>query len=239
MTQIDLTFLKLGGSLITVKAAPRVPRTDVLERIAAEIAETLSAVPAPGLLIGHGSGSFGHVPAAAHGTRGGVSDPAGWGGFVEVWRAAGDLNHMVVRALQDAGIQAIGFPPSAVVTAEAGEIATWDTLPIRAALAAGLIPVVYGDVAFDRVIGGTILSTEKLFAHLVPVLNPVRILIAGIEAGVWVDYPQRSDLIPVIDPGLAKDRWAGIRGAEDPDVTGGMRAKVASMLNLVAENPQL
>ncbi|HUF39020.1 MAG TPA: hypothetical protein VMN57_10895, partial [Anaerolineales bacterium] len=47
------------------------------------------------------------------------------------------------------------------------------------------------------------------------------------------------DLIPVIDPGLAKDRWAGIRGAEDPDVTGGMRAKVASMLNLVAENPQL
>jgi isopentenyl phosphate kinase len=239
MTPSPTTFLKLGGSLITDKSEPRTVRQDVLDGIASEIAEWLEGRTHPGLLIGHGSGSFGHFPASEHGTRTGVRTPDQWIGFAAVWAAAAELNHLVTTALQAAGIPAMSFPASAAAHAENGRIRTWDTGPIRAALAAGLVPVVYGDVAFDLAIGGTILSTEDLFTHLAAGFEPDRILIAGIEEGVWVDYPQRTDLIPVIDPSAPGSRWGSAGAADDPDVTGGMRGKVAAMIALVERMPRL
>lgn len=44
------------------------------------------------VVVGHGSGSFGHVAAAKHGTIDGVSGEARWMGFCEVSDAAARLN---------------------------------------------------------------------------------------------------------------------------------------------------
>ena len=162
----QLVFLKLGGSLITDKSAARTPRPEVLSRLAQEIAGARQANPALRLLLGHGSGSFGHVPARQYGTRQGVRSPGQWRGFAEVWREANALNRLVVDALYAAGIPVVAFPPSASVTACDGRLAAWDIAPLRAALAAGLLPVVQGDAIFDTALGGTILSTEEVFIHL-------------------------------------------------------------------------
>ena len=51
-----LTFLKLGGSLITDKTHPRTPRPESLARLASEIAAALGEDPALALILGHGSG---------------------------------------------------------------------------------------------------------------------------------------------------------------------------------------
>ncbi len=61
-----------------------------------------------------------------------------------------------------------------------------------------MLPVVHGDVAFDEALGGTILSTEDVFAFLAEHLSPTRILLAGIEAGVWEDFPARTKLVKQI-----------------------------------------
>ena len=140
------------------------------------------------------------MPAQKYGTRQGVHTPAEWLGFVEVWREAVALNRLVMDALASAGIPAVAFPPSAAVIAAGGQVDTWDLSPLSAALEAGLLPVIYGDVVFDQALGGTILSTEDLFTHLVPRLRPTRILLAGLEAGVWADYPACTRLIPEITP---------------------------------------
>ena len=58
-----LTFLKLGGSLITDKDSPHTARPEILRRLAEEIAAARQHNPAMQLIIGHGSGSFGHMPA--------------------------------------------------------------------------------------------------------------------------------------------------------------------------------
>ena len=68
------------------------------------------------------------------------------------------------------------------------------------ALAAGLVPLVYGDVIFDRKRGGIILSTEELFDYLARVMKPEEILLAGMEEGVWKDFPVCSTLIQQITP---------------------------------------
>ncbi len=235
----DLQFLKLGGSLITDKARPHTLRGDVLKRLAAEIASACTRRPDLRLLLGHGSGSFGHVPASRYGTRLGVSTPEGWRGFGEVWMEASALNRLVVEALVAAGLHPVAFPPSAGVTARAGRVVSWDLSPLKLALQNGLLPVVYGDVAFDLSLGGTILSTEDLFVYLARELHPQRVLIAGIEEGVWADYPARARLVGEITPASYVELAASLGGSAATDVTGGMASKVKQLLALVQAVPGL
>jgi isopentenyl phosphate kinase len=234
-----LTFLKLGGSLITDKARPHTPRRALIARLAEEIAATHRNQPGLHLLLGHGSGSFGHVPAQRYGTRRGVYSPQEWQGFMEVWREAAALNHLVMDALGAAGLPALAFPPSAMLIARDGQVAAWELSPLRRALDAGLLPVVYGDVVFDTLRGGTIFSTEDLFAYLTPILHPERILLAGLEAGVWQDFPACTHLIPEISPTNYPQITAGLGGSTAADVTGGMASKVRQALELVQCVPGL
>jgi isopentenyl phosphate kinase len=250
----DLTLLKLGGSLITDKGQPYTPQPDVLARLAAEIARSMDAAPGMQLIIGHGSGSFGHTPAKEYRTREGsplrlppnVRHLGGekeggryWRGFAEVWFQASALNRLVMAALHDAAVPAIALAPVAAVTAHHGKLARWDLTQLTAALAAGLVPVVYGDVVFDTARGGTILSTEDLFEHLARELRPARVLLAGLESGVWADFPHRKLRVERITPGSIEEIRRGVRGSDGADVTGGMESKVRQMLALVQEIPEL
>jgi isopentenyl phosphate kinase len=231
----ELVFLKLGGSMITYKDKPSSVRAEMLEQAAGELAAARAASPDLRLLLGHGSGSFGHYPAKQHGTRNGVHTDADWGGFVEVWKQAATLNRLVMDALAKAGVRAMAFPPSASATANDGRIASWSLQPISAALSAGIVPVVFGDVAFDTVRNGTILSTEDLFVHLANALKPARILLAGDEQGVLGNYESDPVLIPHITPSSFAALADAVSGAVAPDVTGGMAGKVQAMLALVSE----
>lgn len=233
----DLVFLKLGGSLITEKDKVAAPRLDVLTRLANEIAAARAAQPVMQLLLGHGSGSFGHVPAKKHNTRAGVQGAQQWLGFAEVRQQAASLNHLVMEALLAAGLSAIVYPPSKQVRTHDRRVKTWDIEPIRAALNASQLPVVYGDAVYDNKRGGTIISTEELFLYLARALQPVRILLAGDEDGVYEDYPQRKKMVAKITPANVADYAKRLSGGMGADVTGGMAGKVAVMLDLIKQLP--
>ncbi len=232
-----LIFLKLGGSLITDKAHPHTHLPSVLNRVAEEIAAAWEQQPDLRLVIGHGSGSFGHIPGKKYGTRQGVRTERDWVGFAEVWSEARALNQLVIEALQGVSLPVIAFPPSGSILACNGQPLEWDSRPIFAALQHRLLPLVNGDVVFDTQLGGTILSTEDVFLSLAHTLHPQRILLAGVEEGVWADFPRRSHLAREITstsyPQLAKV----LEGSQAVDVTGGMLAKVRSMLELIQQEP--
>jgi isopentenyl phosphate kinase len=235
----DLVFLKLGGSLITEKSRAHTARLDTITRLVQEIAAARQANPDLRLLLGHGSGSFGHVAAHRYATRQGVRTPEQWRGFTEVWKAAAALDHLVVDALHAVGLPAVALPASAAVMAHDGQVSRWDIIPLASALGAGLLPVIYGDVIFDEVRGGTILSTEELFDYLAPRLEPQRILLAGLEPGVWADYPACSQLVGEITPQNYAGIAASVSGSAATDVTGGMASKLSQALNLVIQHPGL
>jgi len=232
-----MIFLKLGGSLITDKASPETPRLDVLRRVAAEIAEARAARPEMRLLVGHGSGSYGHQAASRHKTHLGASTPAEWIGFAEVWRVANLLNRLVVDALVGAGLRALSFPPSASAITQAGEIVELSTEPIAHALAAGLMPVVAGDVAFDRQRGSTIVSTERVFARLAQTLRPTHLLLAGVDPGVYADFPANTRVFETLRQ--ADLQPATITGSAATDVTGGMADKVQHAFAMARAVPGL
>jgi isopentenyl phosphate kinase len=249
----ELIFLKLGGSLITDKTQAYTPRLDIIEDVALQISTTLQNNPYLRLVIGHGSGSFGHVAASEYHTREGFVPRASplihrerdkteenyWKGFAEVWYQASALNRFVMKALNKTNVPSIALPPSANVIASDGQVSIWETTTIRMALAAGLVPVIFGDVTFDEVRGGTILSTEDLFGFLARALNPERILLAGLESAVWEDFPARTRKLATITPQSFSEISQGVGKAAGADVTGGMEAKVVQMLELVRQNPQL
>jgi len=234
-----IIFLKLGGSLITDKTQAGTPRLDVITRLADEIQAALLNMKDYSLVLGHGSGSFGHVTAKKYDTRKGVKSAKAWRGFTEVGYQAASLNHIVMGALQATGLAALTFSPSGTVIAQNGQVKSWNLNAIRCALIAGIIPVVYGDIVFDTSLGGTILSTEDIFLHLAKELHPQHILLAGIDKGVWADYPKCTEIIPSITHENWKKLTANISGSAATDVTGGMASKVRQMLILVRENPEL
>ena len=231
----NLLFVKLGGSLITDKSKPRTARLDVITQLAKEIKTVKTKFPEIKMVLGHGSGSFGHMPAKKYGTRQGVNSPDDWSGFAEVWYEANLLNRIVIDALCAEDLAGISFPVSGGATANNGEITAWNLAPLKASLENGLLPVVFGDVVFDEVRGGTILSTEDIFAYLTKQLHPQRILLAGIDEGVWEDFPACTQLIPKITVENWEKTAASLGGSAATDVTGGMASKVRGMLDLTKE----
>jgi len=249
----EIIYLKLGGSLITDKDKPSTPRLNKLTDLALEIKAALHANPDLVMILGHGSGSFGHPTAKKYGTREGIAalrqSGAGkidagkeseyWKGFAEVRFQAAELTRHVMQTLLEAGVPAIPFSPSASMVSENRRVTAHNFTAIRKALDVNILPVVHGDVAFDEALGGTILSTEDVFAFLAHHLPPARILLAGIEAGVWADFPHRTRLVKHIQLADHNQLRAGIGGSVSTDVTGGMKAKVDEMLGLIGRNKGL
>ena len=228
-----LTLLKLGGSLITDKHQKATLRPDVLQRIAQEIAHARQEKPFP-LLIGHGSGSFGHYEAKHYQTIKGVHSAEDWQGFARVATIAAELNFHVAAALQNVGLPVMRFQPSASAIAKDGTIETMALKPIETALEHGIVPLVYGDVALDSLRGGTIISTETVFSYLVKALPVSRILLLGEVDGVWDEQKQ---IIPSITPANFPEIQEALGGSGGVDVTGGMETKVSDMLELAQSAP--
>ncbi len=197
--------------------------------------------------MGHGSGSFGHYAVKEHAAH--LLSPhfqgkwgeteGGWRGFAEVWYRASQLNRYVIEALHEARIPAMAIQPSASIVSNNGVIENWDLSSLELALNAGIVPVIYGDMAFDSVKGGVVLSTENLMFYLAHRLKPKRILLAGIEAAVWVDFPARQQRVEKMTPSSYKEVANKVGGSHGVDVTGGMKSKVEEMLSLVEQIPSL
>ncbi len=233
---MTLIFMKLGGSLITDKRAAEQFQAETMHRAAREIASARRQRPDLSLLIGHGSGSFGHVAARRYGTAVGVHTAAEWRGFAEVATIARRLNTLVIDALLEADLPIIGFQPSSSALSENGRIKHLETRPLIEALAHDLIPVIYGDVSFDSVRGGTIISTETEFFYLAEILQPAQIFLLGEEEGV---YDSSRMVIQKITPGNLHEFVPVLGGSGGTDVTGGMATKVRLMVELAGRMPGL
>ncbi|MBK6769248.1 MAG: hypothetical protein IPG72_09655 [Ardenticatenales bacterium] len=233
-------LLKLGGALLTDKDGIEAVRSDVLTRVAAEVAAWRADDPdgAP-LVIAHGSGSFAHVAARRTRFLDRPGDPAA---FAVVASSAARLHRHVVDALIEAGLPAIGVPGGALATLDAGRIIAVRSDLVGDLLAFGAVPVTYGDAALDRSRGGGIASTEPLLVALAEALGAARLVFATDVDGVYDRDPaadqaaRRYDRLSPGDPNLAALSLGGAR-AGATDVTGGMASKVGAALALVARRP--
>lgn len=239
---MSTVFLKLGGSLLTDKRQEECARLDVIQRLAQEIVAARRANARLRLVVGHGSGSFGHVYGRRYGTRNGVGTPEEWYGFAATADAAARLNRLVVHTLLDAGLPAWTIQPGATLRCRDGEIVSGRVDAVVDALEKGLLPVVHGDVALDSERGGTIVSTEEIFEWMLPQLKADRLVLAGEVDGIFTGDPQldaEAEPIMEINPESADMISDGLGGSHGVDVTGGMQTKVRHAVRMVRNNPGL
>jgi isopentenyl phosphate kinase len=230
-----VTLVKLGGSLLTDKTVAEAARPEVIARLAAEIAAARPRL-AGGLVVGHGSGSFGHVAAKRHGLASGLHRADQLPGVSLTQERAAALHWQVTAALAAAGLCPFSFAPSSSLVAAAGRPRTLALEALGLALGRGLLPVVYGDIVLDREWGVSICSTERLFELLCRDLpahgfHVARILWLGETDGV---YDAAGRTLPRLAAGDLAELRGVVGGAAGTDVTGGMLHRVESALGLAA-----
>jgi isopentenyl phosphate kinase len=223
-----VVFLKLGGSLITDKARPGVARHAVLRRLAREVAAIANGARGARVLLGHGSGSYGHPAAAGGGLTPGADARGRLDAISRTQHAAAGLHHLVIAALQDAGARPFSFAPSSFLSSSGGRVSGRFTGPIFSALNRGLLPVVYGDVVLDDARGAVVLSTEALFLLLAKEAAARRIL---VSRAVWLGetdgvHDSEGITIETLTPSQATRVARRVNGASGIDVTGGMALRL-------------
>jgi isopentenyl phosphate kinase len=229
----DLLLLKLGGSLITDKARPETPRREVIARLAGEIARAAREIPFH-VVVGHGSGSFGHVAARESGIATGLRSADQLPGVSRTQERAAALHRIVIEALLAAGALPFSIAPSSCLVADAGRPAAFAAEPLLLALDRGLLPVLYGDVVTDRSWGISICSTERLFEALAGTLRDQG---RTIRRALWLGetdglYDSEGRTVPTISAGDLDRAAAAIGAPAGTDVTGGMLHRVETALGL-------
>ena len=216
---MPLYFVKLGGSVITDTAKPD---TAKVNEIKAGIGENK-------MLLGHGSGSFGHVAVHKYGLEKGLSGQESAYGAALAHKTVHELNNIVIDVLTQNGINAIKFPPSAGGLTKNGRITSWNPANIISALNYGFVPVVFGDLFIDSVKGVHAASTEQVFEYLATKIRPNVVIAAGDIDGVFDSDPKinkDAKLIEHIDSSNIRQALKGTGGSLKIDVTGGMRTKL-------------
>ena len=234
-SQPTLLLLKLGGAIITDKERPMTVRSDVLRRLVQEVARARQELgPDVWLIIGHGSGSFAHVPAKRYGTMDGFQDADGRLGMAIVQDAAAQLNRIVVEEFLHAAVPAVSlYPSNTVVLKDRQVLADFPTVG-EAYLHQGLVPVTCGDVLVDTAQGCTIWSTEDVLAHWAKRALAARwrvLSVVHVTEVVGV-LDAQGNLAPTVTPASWPSIEKAITETKGVDVTGGMGKKLVESLSL-------
>lgn len=230
----DITFIKLGGSIITDKDIPMSLREKTLSRLVAEIAQARQENSEELFMVGHGQGSFAHVPATKYQTMQGFINDESVLGMAIVQDSAAGLNRLVVHEFLKHEVPAVSFYASNTISTLARKPDQFCADILWQYFSKGLFPVTCGDVLVDRKQGCTIWSTEEILAFLAreSIKKGLRVkrIIHVTEVDGFLD--QTSNLVKEITAQSWPEQKQALKSTKGFDVTGGMGLKVEESLSL-------
>ncbi len=229
-----VVLIKLGGSVITNKDIPLSLRKNVLTRLVQEIAYAREKYPEISFVVGHGHGSFAHVPASKYQTKQGFINDESVYGMTVVLDSVAQLNRTVIHEFLRADIPAAAVRPNNSLVTNNRQADTFFTDVFEQYLKAGVVPITCGDVLMDRAQGCTIWSTEEVlsfFAHkfqqrdweVQKVIHVTDVPGVMDEQGKTIERITQKDWV-VVEKALGQ--------AKGFDVTGGMVLKLQQSLQL-------
>jgi isopentenyl phosphate kinase len=234
LSEEEPTVLKIGGSVITDKNGELAARTEVINRLAEEIAKA----NVKNLIIVHGGGSFGHPAAQKYGIKDGLKDDQQKVGFAETHHVMTVLNGLVMDALVWHNVPAVSLAPSCCVVTEYGRIKNFDDTILKKLLEMGFTPVLYGDAALDEKLGFTVLSGDQIVSYLARKFGACKIVI-GVDVDGLCDADPKLTKNAKLYAHLTLRELEEMQGklgrSTAADVTGGMLGKVTELIPAVEQ----
>ncbi|XP_041468498.1 isopentenyl phosphate kinase-like [Lytechinus variegatus] len=223
-------IVKVGGSAITEKLELETINFDNLVKTA----ELLSKLKGKFILV-HGAGSFGHFQASEYGVSKGYTSLSSdeqlrvKEGFCRARLSVTKLNHMIVNALVEKGVPAVGFSPCGRWRMKGrGQVRSSDCEKVNELLEAGFLPVLHGDCVLDEDLGCTILSGDTIIQVLCEFFKPKRVVFLSDVEGVFTKPPTdpEAKLLPRIHVREDGSLATSITTRQlDHDVTGASRRR--------------
>lgn len=231
----NLILIKFGGSIITEKDKPMTLRRAVLKRLVSEVVKAKRENPDKYFLIGHGQGSFAHLPATKYKTMEGFINKNSVFGMAETQNVAYQLNRLIVAEFLKQKVPAISFYASNSVLTNNRKPLKSFLIVLEQYLLNGLVPITTGDVLADNKQGCTIWSAEEVLSFFTSQLNKNGWVIEKVIHVTEVDgvYDESHKVIPQINV----QNWQNYKqcvnsNTKGVDVTGGMLLKVCQSLEL-------
>src|SRR3972149_3516492 len=224
MSETKPVILKIGGSVITDKNGDLAAKTEVINRLAEEVAKA----NVKNLIVVHGGGSFGHPTAQKHGIKEGFKHDRQRIGFAETHHVMTVLNGLVMDAFVWHEIPAVSIAPSSCVITENGRIKQFEDAALRMMMKMEFTPVLYGDTTVDEKLGFTVLSGDQLVADLALKFNACKIVM-GVDTDGLYDVDPKTDKNAKLYSRLTLKELCTIQGKlakpTSAAVTGGMFGK--------------
>lgn len=227
----EVILVKLGGSIITDKETPYKARLSIIRKLA----KALKKVSHASIVLAHGQGSFAHTSAKEFGGKKGYKSK--WG-IAKVARDAMEINRIVMDILIEEGVPAVSLRPMSMIRTSSGKIKKHLFEIVEEVINQDLIPVIYGDVLFDKKWKTTIYSGETI-------LNEIGIFLMkkGFKVSKIIQVGETNGIYD--DKGktilsITNDNWKDIRKYifknSRADVTGGMEHKIEKALTMTDSN---
>ncbi|GAG06400.1 unnamed protein product, partial [marine sediment metagenome] len=184
------------------------------------------------LILVHGAGPFGHGNVKEYDIDNGVFTERQKEGLAKTVKDCSFLNSLVVRELNQAGLEAIGMNPNGLIVQEQKKIVEFDTKGVEKTLSEGRIPVLYGQMVPDKKLNASVVSGDAIIAYLAREFKPDGVLLGTDVDGIFTDDPKgnpEAELIKRIDNENFDRVLERVGEAKTIDVTGGMRGKLMKL----------
>lgn len=226
------TILKLGGSIITYKNDRILKiRLKLIRSIAGQIKRALEKEPINLILI-HGAGSFGHRSARAFNLHLNPSkEEINWLGVIKTKLAIQKLNTQIIDCFVQSGLSTLSISTSSIIAQENGRIVSINLESLNNSLNNQIIPILNGDMAFDRARGASICSGDQLAPYLAQELKIEKIFFATDVDGIFSEDPHKNSKANFFNNiTIGETNNFNLSGSHSEDATDGMYGKFKEIL---------
>jgi isopentenyl phosphate kinase len=239
MSKKPLYILKLGGSVVTHKNRMGISIRGQLLRQIAKALKDISKNADFQLIIVHGAGAAGHQLAHKYKLSTGTgNDKAKWFGSFLSNLANQRMNIAIAEIFIQARLRVVSAHTNSLIIQKNQQLTTCYLQNIKEALTKNCIPLLYGEMVFDKTLGMSICSGDSIVPYLAKKLNAQKVFFASDVDGIFDKDPylnKNARLIEKVFMGKVEKNFK-LSGSHNMDVTGGFAGKIKKLKNLNNSN---
>jgi isopentenyl phosphate kinase len=221
-------IIKLGGSVITDKSKEYFFKEEVMNKLSKDIKAANKDI-----ILVHGAGSFGHIPAKKYMLNQGYKKKEQLQGFSFTQTMVQKLNTLVLSSLYNNGIAASSIPPHVILKLNDHKPEKMDYNIFREYFDKGFTPVTFGDVVLDEKMGFSICSGDLLMQMLAEHFKPEKVIFILDEDGLYTSNPKTNKNAEFIEESTIDElKNFTTNPNRYADVTKGMNGKIETIKNI-------